>query len=78
MSPAVPAPEKEEAFVKRLSLSRTDKKLAGVCGAMAEYVGIDATVVRLVTALLAIVTGIVPLVIAYAVAWILVPAGPGS
>jgi phage shock protein PspC (stress-responsive transcriptional regulator) len=43
---------------------------------MAECVGIDATVVRLVTALLAIVTGIVPLVIAYGVAWILVPVGP--
>jgi phage shock protein PspC (stress-responsive transcriptional regulator) len=76
MSPAVPAPEKEEDFVKRLSLSRTDKKRAGVCGGMAECVGIDATVVRLVTALLAIVTGIVPLVIAYGVAWILVPVGP--
>lgn len=32
---------------RRLCLSRTDKKLAGVCGGFAEYFGIDSTLVRI-------------------------------
>lgn len=32
---------------KRLYLSSTDKKLAGVCGGIAEYFGIDSTLVRI-------------------------------
>ncbi len=33
--------------MKKLYKSRTDKKLCGVCGGIAEYFDIDATVVRL-------------------------------
>lgn len=33
---------------KKLALSTTDKKLAGVCGGLAEYFGMDATVVRII------------------------------
>ena len=36
----------------RLHKSASDKKLAGVCGGIAEYLGIDPTIVRLVWALL--------------------------
>ena len=32
---------------KKLYLSSKDKKLAGVCGGFAEYVGIDSTLVRI-------------------------------
>ena len=32
---------------KKLYKSRTDKKINGVCGGMAKYVGIDATAIRL-------------------------------
>lgn len=32
---------------KRLHRSRTDRILAGVCGGIAEYTGIDPTVVRI-------------------------------
>jgi len=32
---------------KRLYLSDTDKKIAGVCGGIAEYFGIDSTLIRL-------------------------------
>lgn len=31
----------------KLYLSDTDKKLAGVCGGIAEFFGIDSTIVRL-------------------------------
>ncbi|EKQ51639.1 MULTISPECIES: PspC domain-containing protein [unclassified Clostridium] len=32
---------------KKLYLSSTDKKLAGVCGGFAEYFGIDSTLIRI-------------------------------
>lgn len=36
---------------KKLYRSKTEKKLAGVCGGVAEYFGWDVTIVRLVWAL---------------------------
>ena len=32
---------------KRLYISSTDKKIAGVCGGIAEYFGLDSTLVRI-------------------------------
>ena len=42
------------AGTKRLCKSATDKKLAGVCGGIAEYFGVDSTIIRLVFALLVV------------------------
>lgn len=38
----------EETRMKKLRKSSTDRKICGVCGGIAEYVGIDATVIRLI------------------------------
>ena len=57
---------------KRLVRSREDRWLAGVCGGIGEYAGIDPNVVRL----LAVVGGVFSagtLLIAYIVAWIVMP-----
>ncbi len=59
--------------MKRLYLSQTDKKIAGVCGGLAEYMEMDPTIVRLVAVVACLVTGIVPFLLAYIVAWIIVP-----
>ncbi len=62
---------------KRLTRSRTDRKLGGVCGGLAEYLAVDPTVVRLVLVLLSVVPGaVVGGIIAYVVAWIVVPLEP--
>jgi phage shock protein PspC (stress-responsive transcriptional regulator) len=37
---------------KKLYRSSTDKMLAGVCGGLGQYLGIDSTIVRLIFALL--------------------------
>ena len=37
----------------RIHKSAKDKKLAGVCGGIAEYLGVDPTIIRLAWALLA-------------------------
>jgi phage shock protein C len=64
--------------MKRLHRSYTDKKIAGICGGLGEYLGIDPTVVRLGAAFLCIATGFFPGVIAYVIAWIIVPEAPVS
>ena len=42
---------------KRLYCSKTDKKLCGVCAGVADYFGIDPTIVRVIWALLAFFYG---------------------
>jgi phage shock protein C len=64
--------------MKRLYLSTTDKKIAGVCGGLAEYMEVDSTVVRLATVVVAIITGVAPLVIGYLIAWFIIPKKPAS
>jgi Putative stress-responsive transcriptional regulator len=44
----------KEMGEKRLYKSRTDRRICGVCGGVAEYLNIDSTIIRLVVALLAI------------------------
>jgi phage shock protein C len=65
---------------RRFLRSRTNRVLAGVCGGIAEYYGSDVNAIRLVAVLIAIFTGIVPLLVAYLVAAILLPerAADGS
>ena len=61
-------------MVKRLTRSRTDRRLAGVCGGLAEYFEVDSTLVRLVWLILSIFPGgIIGGVIAYLLAWIVMP-----
>jgi len=59
--------------MKRLFLSSSDKNIGGVCGGIANYLAVDATVVRLVVVILAIITGFLPLTLAYLVAWVIIP-----
>ena len=59
---------------KKLYRSQTDKKLGGVCGGIAEYFGIDSTLVRLLLVLFCIMGGAG--VFAYIVAWLVMPERP--
>ena len=62
---------------KRLRRSSTDSRIAGVCGGIAEYFGVDSTAVRLLWVVLSIVPGaIVCGILAYVVAWVVVPGPP--
>ena len=55
----------------RLYRSRDDKMIAGVCGGLAKYLRIDATLVRLFFLLLGIASGIgLPV---YLIMWVIVP-----
>ena len=67
-------------FPKPLRRSRVDSRLAGVCGGIARYLDTDPVFIRVAWIILSIVPGSVLLgVLAYIVAWIIVPeAEPGS
>jgi phage shock protein PspC (stress-responsive transcriptional regulator) len=60
--------------MKRLYLSETDKKIAGICGGIAEYMDVDPTIVRIVAVVGAILTGVLPFVIGYLIAWMIIPS----
>lgn len=55
----------------RLRRSRTNRSIAGVCGGLAEYFGIDATILRIVMLFLVIFGGMSLWV--YIVLWLLIP-----
>ncbi len=62
---------------KRLRLSATDTKIGGVCGGIAAYFGVDPTAVRVLWVVLSIVPGMIICgVIAYFVAWFIMPMAP--
>ena len=42
---------------KKLYRSRTDKKVCGVCAGLAKYMGMDVSVMRLITVLLILFAG---------------------
>ena len=57
---------------KRLYRSREDRMVAGVAGGMAEYVGIDPTIVRILW-VLAFLPGGVPGFLLYGLCWLIIP-----
>ena len=59
---------------KRLCRSATDKKLGGVCAGIAEYLDIDATVIRLAWALFTLLGGAG--ILAYIIALLVMPNAP--
>ena len=55
-----------------MHLSEKDKKIGGVCGGIAESLGMDSSIVRIIAVLLLIVLHMVVL-IAYIILWMVLP-----
>jgi phage shock protein C len=51
---------------------RDGRMLAGVCAGVADYLGLDVTLARVIWAVVSVITGGVG-VLAYLVAWIIIP-----
>jgi phage shock protein C len=60
--------------VKRLYRSRTQRWLAGVCGGLGQYLGLDPTAIRVLFVLLALMVGGGFLL--YLLLWIIIPLEP--
>lgn len=65
-APAAPATP------RRLTRSRDDRMIGGVCAGVADYLGMDVTLVRVLT-VLGVVLGLGSVAFAYIVAWVLIP-----
>ena len=61
---------------KKLYRSTTDKMLCGVLGGLGEYFGVDSTLIRLVFAIGTVFTAVVPMLMVYIIAAIIIPQGP--
>jgi phage shock protein PspC (stress-responsive transcriptional regulator) len=61
---------------RKLYRSRSDKKIGGVCGGLAVYLDMDATLVRLIWVIAALFAGWG--LLAYLIAWIVMPEEPLS
>ena len=59
---------------RRLYRSRTNRKLAGVCGGLAQNFNIDPTLIRVLFVMLALLGG--PGLVIYLLMWIIVPEEP--
>jgi len=57
--------------VKRLQRARNDRRLAGVCGGIAEYFGWDSTLVRVAWILLTLLGG--SGILLYLIFWVVMP-----
>jgi phage shock protein C len=59
------------AATRKLYRSKTNRQLAGVCGGLAEYFNLDATLIRVLFVVLAVLGG--SGVVLYIALWIIVP-----
>jgi len=62
--------------MKRLYLSATDRKIAGLCGGIGEYFDVDPTIVRLLVIIIGIATVFFPIFLGYILGWIIIPRAP--
>jgi len=61
-----------------LHRSRRNRMIAGVCGGLAETLGWDATMVRLLYVLVSILSAAFPGIIVYLVLWVVAPESPAA
>jgi phage shock protein C len=59
---------------RKLYRSKTNRQVAGVCGGLAEYFNLDATLIRVLFVLLAVLGG--SGLVLYVAMWIIVPKEP--
>ena len=59
--------------MKPLYRSRTNRMVAGIFGGIGEMYHIDPTILRLAFAVFAVITGFLPAIVLYLVAWAVIP-----
>jgi phage shock protein PspC (stress-responsive transcriptional regulator) len=63
--------------MKNLYRSSTNKKIAGVCGGLADYFNVDATIIRVIFVILLLPGGL-PGLIPYLILWAVMPLRPAG
>ena len=62
--------------MRKLYRSGTDQKIAGICGGLGEIYGLDSNLIRIAFVFVALITSVVPMVITYLIAWLILLEGP--
>ncbi len=60
----------------RLTRTHTDRMIAGVCGGLGQYFGVDPVIVRLIFVVLAVTTMVTPFI--YPLLWLVMPDSGSS
>ena len=60
---------------KPLRRSRSNSMIAGVVGGLADYMGIDATLARVLFVLISVFSAAFPGILVYVILWVVVPEG---
>lgn len=60
-------------MAKKLYRSFNRKMIGGVCGGLADYFDLDVSLVRLIFVGIALITALLPMLIFYLIAWIIIP-----
>ncbi len=68
--------EKKDEKMKKLYRSGKNKLLGGVCGGIGEYLNVDPVIIRIVWIVVTLVTLGVGGILAYIIAWIIIPKNP--
>tara|TARA_Y100001970_G_C13853746_1_gene660643 strand:+ start:297 stop:695 length:399 start_codon:yes stop_codon:yes gene_type:complete len=66
------------ADYRKLYRSRSDRRVAGVCGGLGKYLRIDSNILRIVLIVICLVTAVVPIVLFYLLAIGIIPEEPTS
>ena len=61
---------------RKLMRSRADRKIGGVCAGLAQYLELDTSLVRILWFFITLACGIFPGLVAYVLAWIIIPEEP--
>lgn len=67
--------------LKKFHRSSRDRRIAGLFGGLGEAFGVDPAYLRLAFIVFALITGVVPALIGYAIGWLITqeePAGGGG
>ena len=62
--------------MKKLYRSKSNKQFFGLCGGLAEYFGIDASILRILVVIIALCTALVGAFIIYLIVAMIVPEEP--
>lgn len=61
-----------------LQRSRRHRMIAGVCGGLAEWLGWDPTLVRVLYVLVSVLSAAFPGILVYLLLWIIMPRAPAA
>jgi phage shock protein PspC (stress-responsive transcriptional regulator) len=76
MVPEKPGPDGSGGAAKDLRLSRSDRKIAGVCGGLGEWLDVDPVFFRVAFLLFAFACGLG--IAVYVVLWLFLPRAPAA